>query len=89
MRYYVIVDSKTRTKITYRPTGRDSYATEAAARAAVTRMRMQGLEVMDDASYRAQVPTRRVRNLMTDKEVEIAADTPLCCDPSLETYWSM
>lgn len=85
---YVIVDGSTRTKITYRPTGRVSYATEAAARAAVTRMRMPGLEVMDEDSYRAQVPMRKVRSLMSGKEIEIAADTPLCCDPSSETYWS-
>jgi len=33
--------------------------------------------------------TKKVRNLMSGKEIEIAADTPLCCDPSSETYWSM
>lgn len=32
---------------------------------------------------------KKVRNLMTGKEIEIEADTPLCCDPSTETYWSM
>ena len=36
------------------------------------------------------VPTMRtVKNLMTGKEVEIPHDTPRCCDPSTETYWSM
>ena len=30
-----------------------------------------------------------VKNLMTGADVTIAADTPLCCDPSSETYWSM
>jgi hypothetical protein len=35
------------------------------------------------------VPMKRVRNLMSGKEIEIAADTPLSCDPSSETYWSM
>lgn len=33
--------------------------------------------------------TRTVRNLMTGKEVEIDYDTPRCCDPSSELYWSM
>lgn len=33
--------------------------------------------------------TRKVRNLMSGEEIEIAADTPWCCDPSTETYWSM
>jgi len=32
---------------------------------------------------------RNVKNLMTGKEMQIAADTPLCCDPSSETFWSM
>lgn len=30
-----------------------------------------------------------VKNLMSGKDVQIAADTPLCCNPSSETYWSM
>lgn len=30
-----------------------------------------------------------VRNLMTDKVIEQPADTPLACDPSRETFWSM
>lgn len=43
------------------------------------------------ASLEKQVrpKTRKVRNLMSGKEVEIAYDTPLACDPSSETYWSM
>lgn len=34
-------------------------------------------------------PFRSVKNLMTGKEVQIAADTPHCCDPSQERFWSM
>ena len=33
--------------------------------------------------------TKKVRNLMSGQMIEIAADTPFCCDPSTETYWSM
>jgi len=32
---------------------------------------------------------KKVRSLMTGNEIEIAEDTPWCCDPSSETYWSM
>lgn len=32
---------------------------------------------------------RTVRNLMTGLPVEIDINTPLSCDPSSETYWSM
>ena len=30
-----------------------------------------------------------VKNLMTGKDVEIAEDTPWCCNPASESYWSM
>jgi hypothetical protein len=30
-----------------------------------------------------------VKNMMTQNEIVIDKDTPLCCDPSSETYWSM
>jgi hypothetical protein len=33
--------------------------------------------------------TKLVKNLMTGEFVEIAADTPWCCNPASETYWSM
>jgi len=36
------------------------------------------------------VPTMKtVRNLMSGKDIEIPHDTPRCCDPSSEAYWSM
>jgi hypothetical protein len=35
------------------------------------------------------VGTKTVKNLMTGEDVVIAEDTPHCCDPSTETYWSM
>ena len=33
--------------------------------------------------------TKVVKNLLTGKDVTIAADTPWCCNPASETYWSM
>ena len=39
--------------------------------------------------YYATTPTKTVRNLMTGKPVVIPVNTPYCCDPSTETYWSM
>jgi hypothetical protein len=35
------------------------------------------------------VSKKKVKNLLTGKEIEIDSNTPLCCDPSSETYWSM
>jgi hypothetical protein len=39
--------------------------------------------------FDVQPATKTVKNLMTGQMIEIAADTPWCCDPSSETYWSM
>ena len=39
--------------------------------------------------FDVQPAMKTVKNLMTGKLIEIAADTPLSCDPSSETYWSM
>jgi len=32
---------------------------------------------------------KTVKNLMTGAEVQIEHDTPWCCNPASETYWSM
>ena len=35
-------------------------------------------------------PTMKtVKNLMTGKDIQIASDTPWCCNPASESYWSM
>ena len=36
-----------------------------------------------------QPKTKMVQNRMSGKMVEIPYNTPLSCDPSSETYWSM
>lgn len=43
----------------------------------------------DGWRFEVEPATKIVKNLMTGQDVEIAADTPHCCDPSTETYWSM
>lgn len=32
---------------------------------------------------------KTVKNLMTGKDIQIEHDTPRCCDPSSELYWTM
>jgi hypothetical protein len=32
---------------------------------------------------------KTVKNLMSGVEIQIPHDTPHCCDPSSETFWSM
>ena len=40
----------------------------------------QGVETLGEV--------KEVNNLMSGKSVVIDVNTPLCCDPSSETYWS-
>jgi hypothetical protein len=44
-----------------------------------------------DAGYRFEWFPKMVtvKNLMTGKPVQIDRDTPWCCNPASETYWSM
>lgn len=90
---FVVVDTQTRCIVRHPRTQKDVYVTHAAAQAAVTRISKMGknlgkLEVMDKTTYLAQVPQIQVTNLMTGKQVQIAADTPWCCRPDSESYWS-
>lgn len=39
--------------------------------------------------YKNIVWRKKVKNLMTGAEVEIDSNTPRCCDPSSELYWSL
>jgi hypothetical protein len=70
------------------------YATESGAKRGKTcSNRNAGHEAYDYASqedYKTKVVyTKTVKNLMSGKDVEIPSNTPLHCDPSSETYWSM
>jgi hypothetical protein len=41
---------------------------------------------------KVEIPTeemKTVKNYITGEKVVIPADTPRCCDPSSELYWSM
>ena len=43
----------------------------------------------DGWRFDVQPATMIVKNLMTGQDVEIASDTPWCCNPASESYWSM
>lgn len=90
---YVIVAKGTGLIVTDGPVKNRAYKTFGAAQATRTRLcRKAGwgedqLNIVARDTYRA--PKITVRNLMTGKPVEIDADTPNCCNPASETYWSM
>ena len=48
-----------------------------------------GLEMNPNFRFEYFPTMKTVMNLMSGKEVQIDRDTPHCCDPSSETYWSM
>lgn len=46
---------------------------------------------MEETMFMLKFPVgmKVVKNLMTGQDIEIPEDTPYCCDPSTERYWSM
>lgn len=76
--------------------GKTAYASERAAKAALTREVNKGKIVREEYAisesenyYKNIEKTEIVINLMSGKEVEQSVNTPRCCDPSSELYWSM
>lgn len=69
-----------------------AFRQESGAKRSVTCARKRGEEMFymtSDKWETRSIKTRTVKNLMSGREVKIAEGTPLCCDPSSETYWSM
>lgn len=75
-----------------------SYATLAAAKAALTRATKKGqlregydYAIADKDEFHNSIEKKVVkRNLMSGKDMEpMGVNTPGCVDPSTETYWSM
>lgn len=90
---YVIVSKGTGLIVTDGPNKSRAYKTFGAARATRTRLcnkagwSVSELKIVERSTY--QAPMKKVKNLMTGVEIEISADTPRCCDPSSELYWTM
>jgi len=71
-----------------------SFNLESSAKRSATCMNRKAGDVYftyaDMKTYESRVITRKkVKNLMTGQEIEIDSNTPRCCDPSSEAYWSM
>jgi hypothetical protein len=74
-----------------RPTSQ-SWATEAAAKGARTRAKLDPdvwlISPADHFFSHIELSERR-RNLMSGKWITVRVNTSASCDPSTETYWSM
>lgn len=66
-------------------TGRDAAGMKREARELVA----SGLYPANQFRIDYQPKMVTVKNLMTGKDIEIDRDTPWCCNPASETYWSM
>lgn len=77
-------------------TDKTSFASEAAAKAAITREANRGAINADDFLVADKETFHKsiekdvvVTNLMTKQPTTIKANTPWCCNPASETYHSM
>jgi hypothetical protein len=92
---YVVYNKETTKTIRAKAYGKEYYATEAAAKAFLTRMvkmgyRKEDFAVAEIGDFRANIEKyENVTNLMSGKQVSQSVNTPLSCDVSSETYWSM
>ena len=92
---YVVYNKETTKTIRAKAYGKEYYATEAAAKAFLTRMvkmgyRKEDFAVAEIGDFRANIEKyENVTNLMSGKQVRQSVNTPLSCDVSSETYWSM
>jgi hypothetical protein len=72
-----------------------TYADEGAAKTAMTKLTKAGkidpskYSIMEMSEFKKIEKTETVISLMSGKPVVQSVNTPLCCDPSFETYWCM
>jgi hypothetical protein len=96
--YYVVYHKDTTRLLCRHPktkTKLEHFEGMAAAKSALTREVNRGAVQRADflictsLEFRRIEKTETVQNLMSGKDVVQGVNTPLCCDPSSETYWSM
>jgi len=76
---------------------KETFASIGAAKAAMTRALKKGnltvfvdYAIAETGEFRAKIEkTETVRSLMNGKEIVQSVNTPRCCDPSSELYWTM
>ena len=96
---YVAYNKFTTRYLTKHPkvrTKKESFASYGAAQAAITREANRGVInkidflIAEKAVFHKSIElTESVTSLMSNKTVTQSVNTPLCCDPSSETYWSI
>jgi hypothetical protein len=62
---------------------------EAGMKREVNELLLSGLYTVDKYRIVFHATMKTVKSLMTGKEVQIDRDTPWCCNPASESFWSM
>ena len=71
------------------------FRTEAGAKRSTTcsnrNAGRKAYEYMEETFFALKYPVgmKVVKNLLSGEDVQIPEDTPWCCNPASETYWSM
>jgi hypothetical protein len=90
---FYIVARGTGLIVTDGPNRTRAYKTFGSARATRTRLcnkagyTVDQLNIIDTKHYKPRMVTRK--NLMSGAEFEEDVNTPNCCSPASETFWSM
>jgi hypothetical protein len=90
---FYIVSKGTGLIVTDGPNKTRAYKTWGSAKATVTRLINKAgwsasqLQIIARDSYKPRMVTRK--NLMTGAEFQEDVNTPNCCSPASETFWSM
>jgi hypothetical protein len=95
---YIVYNKETTRYLSLHPkvkTDNTSFASEGAAKAALTRevnrgaVKREDFTIADADAFHNGIQKMVTRkNLMTGKEYQEDANTPLVCSPASETYWS-
>ena len=96
---YVVYNKETTRYLSLHPrvkTDHASFASEGAAKAALTRevnsgaVKREDFAIADSDTFHASIQKMVTKkNLMTGLEYQEPANTPLACSPASETYWSI
>jgi hypothetical protein len=73
-------------------TGKQNYNTAGGAKNAIKRMNLNPdeFDVAEVGNFHGNIEKQeRKRNFMTGEWFTQPVNTPRCCDPSTELYWSM
>lgn len=89
---FVIYDRNTTYIFVSKRTRKERWATYGAACAAMTRYKLDDKiwAIADANEFHNRIEkTKIVHSLMNGAPIELPVNTPRCCDPSSELYWSM